>query len=169
MTVNKVMLIGNLGADPETRTTQTGLMIANLRIATTHRVKRDEQWQNETEWHRVSCFGKTAENVARYCKKGKQLYIEGRLKTRKWQDKDGNDRWSTEVVANEVRFLGSREGGGDYQGGGGEGGGANYGSGASSYGGGGSTGGSTSGTSGSTGGDYGGGSGGSNQDEDIPF
>lgn len=121
MTVNKVILVGNLGADPETRTSQTGNMVANLRVATTHRVKSGDQWENATEWHRVTCFGRTAENVDRFCKKGKQLYIEGRLQTRKWQDKDGNDRWSTEVVANDVKFLGGREeaarpGGGGYGG-----------------------------------------------------
>lgn len=117
MTVNKVILIGNLGADPETRTTQSGTVIANLRLATSRRSKdRDGNWGDETEWHRVVCFGRTAESVAQYCRKGKQLYIEGRIQTRKWQDQEGRDRWSTEVVADWVRFLGGREddgGGGD--------------------------------------------------------
>ena len=122
MTVNKVLLIGNLGADPETRTTPSGTVVANLRLATTERVKRGEEWISETEWHRVVCFGKTAENVARFCQKGKQLYIEGRIRTQKWTDKEGKDRWSTEVVANQVKFLGGK-GEGESQGGGGGGGG----------------------------------------------
>lgn len=122
MSVNKVILIGNLGADPESRTSQSGTTVANLRIATTERMKdRDGNWSDHTEWHRVVCFGRTADNVVRYLKKGRQIYVEGRLQTRKWQDRDGNDRWSTEIVANDIRFLGGREGGGGY--GGGNGGG----------------------------------------------
>ena len=109
MTVNKVILVGNLGADPESRSTQSGSTVANLRIATTERAKdRDGNWTDHTEWHRVACFGRTAENVARFCRKGKQVYIEGKIRTRKWQDRDGNDRWSTEVIADQVRFLGGR-------------------------------------------------------------
>ena len=109
MTVNKVILVGNLGADPESRTTQSGSTVANLRIATTERAKdRDGNWADHTEWHRVACFGRTAENVARFCRKGKQVYIEGKIRTRKWQDRDGNDRWSTEVIADQIRFLGGR-------------------------------------------------------------
>ena len=109
MTVNKVILIGNLGADPELRTAgQT--QVANLRLATTERRKdRDGNWTDHTEWHKVVCFGRTAENVAKFCRKGKQLYIEGSLRTQTWQDKEGKDRWSTEVVANEIRFLGGGE------------------------------------------------------------
>jgi single-strand DNA-binding protein len=116
MTVNKVILVGNLGADPESRTTQSGSTVANLRIATTERAKdREGNWTDHTEWHRVACFGRTAENVAKYCRKGKQLYIEGKIRTRKWQDRDGNDRWSTEVIADQIRFLGGRaEGAGGY-------------------------------------------------------
>ena len=106
MTVNKVILVGNLGADPETRNTNSGSTVANLRIATTERRKVGETWEDHTEWHRVVCFGRTAENVAKFCRKGKQLYIEGKISTREWQDKDGNRRWSTEVVADVVRFLG---------------------------------------------------------------
>lgn len=107
--VNKVTLIGNLGADPEVRTTGGGTEIANLRIATTHRRKDESgQWVDQTEWHTVVCFGKTAENAGRFLSKGRQVFIEGRLQTRKWTDKEGQDKWSTEVVANEVRFLGSR-------------------------------------------------------------
>ena len=113
MSVNKVILIGNLGADPETRTTPSGTQVANLRLATTERRKdRDGNWTDHTEWHRVVCFGKTAENVSRFLRKGRQIYVEGRLRTNKWQDRDGNDRWTTEVIADQVRFLGSRDGGG---------------------------------------------------------
>lgn len=116
MTVNKVILVGNLGADPESRSTQSGSTVANLRIATTERAKdRDGNWNDHTEWHRVACFGRTAENVAKYCRKGKQVYIEGKIRTRKWQDRDGNDRWSTEVIADQIRFLGGRgDGGGGF-------------------------------------------------------
>lgn len=109
MTVNKVILVGNLGADPESRSTQSGSTLAKLRIATTERAKdRDGNWGEHTEWHRVTCFGRTAENVAKFCRKGKQVYIEGKIRTSKYQDRDGNDRWSTEVIADQVRFLGGR-------------------------------------------------------------
>ena len=115
MTVNKAVLIGNLGKDPEIRQANSGTSIANMRIATTDRRKdRDGQWQDVTEWHSVIAFGKTADNIGRFCKKGKQLYIEGRIQTRKWTDKDGRDRYSTEIVADVVRFLGGR---GDSEGG----------------------------------------------------
>ena len=122
MTVNKVILIGNLGQDPELRSTGSGTPVLNLRIATSERV-RDGQggWKDQTEWHNVVVFGRTAENVARFKKKGESVYIEGRLQTRKWQDRNGADRWSTEVVANQVRFIGGRQssGGSAYDGGGG--------------------------------------------------
>lgn len=164
MTVNKVILVGNLGADPETRTSQAGNMICNLRLATSDRRKdRDGNWTDHTEWHRVVCFGRTAENVARYCRKGKQIYVEGRIQTQKWQDREGKDRYTTEIVANNIRFLGGRDGGGGgysdgggggYSGGGGGGGGYSGGGGGSSSGGGGY----------SDSGDGGGG-----QDDDIPF
>ncbi len=154
MTVNKVILVGNLGADPETRTAQSGNMVANLRIATTERTKdREGNWTDQTEWHRVVCFGRTAETVSKYLRKGRQVYIEGRIQTRKWQDKEGRDRWSTEVVARDVRFLGGRDSGG--------------GGGGGSYDGGGQSGGGQSG-----GGQSGGGGGGwsnSGPDDDIPF
>ena len=150
MTVNKAILIGNLGADPEMRTTGSGTTVANLRVATTDRRKdRDGNWTDHTEWHSVVVFGRTAENVGRFCKKGKQVFIEGRIQTRKWQDKDGRDRWSTEIVADNVRFLGGRG-----EGGGGGGGG---------YGGGGGGGGGYGGGGGGGGGDM------PYQDEDIPF
>lgn len=110
--VNKVILLGNLGADPETRTTSGGSTVCNLRLATSERVKDgDGNWTERTEWHSVVVFGKTAEAVARYCAKGKTIYVEGRLQTRKWQDKTGADRYSTEVVAVDVRFVGGRGGG----------------------------------------------------------
>jgi len=161
MSVNKVILIGNLGADPESRTSQSGNTVANLRIATTERQRdREGNWSDHTEWHRVVCFGRTADNVVRYLKKGRQIYVEGRIQTRKWQDRDGNDRYTTEIVANDIRFLGGRDGGG---GGGYEGGG---GGGRGGYGGGGGGGQDNGGWSD----DYGGGSsGGPGVDDDIPF
>ncbi len=185
--VNKVILIGNLGQDPEIRTTGGGSSVCNLRIATTTRRKdQSGQWNDQTEWHSVVCFGRTADNVANFMRKGRQIYIEGRLQTRKWQDREGKDRWSTEVVADNVKFLGSRDGGGgggggNYGGGGGNygGGGGNYGGGGSggNYGGGGSGGGYGGGGQGGGGqgggGQGGGGQGGSPQggegNEDIPF
>ena len=135
MTVNKATLIGNLGQDPETRTAGSGVSVCNLRIATPARRKdRDGNWNDPTEWHNVVVFGRTADNVARFCRKGKQIYVAGRIQTRKWQDRDGRDRYTTEIVADNVRFL---SGGGDgNQGGGGggnrdggnrgDGGGGNY-------------------------------------------
>ena len=105
--INKVILIGNLGKDPEVRNTQGGSSVANLSVATTEKVKdKDGNWSDHTEWHRVVCFGKTAENVGRFLKKGRQVYVEGRIRTEKWKDQSGNDRYTTEVVANEIRFLG---------------------------------------------------------------
>ena len=114
MTVNRVTLIGNLGADPEVKTTSGGNTVANLRIATTERRKdRDGNWTDHTEWHSVVVWGKQAENVGKYLTKGRQVYIEGRLQTRKWQDSDGKDRWSTEVNAFDVKFLsGGKDDGG---------------------------------------------------------
>lgn len=121
---NLVILVCNLGADPESRMSQSGTAVANLRVATTERMKdRDGNWGEQTEWHRVVCFGRTAENVTKFCRKGRQLYIEGRLQTRKWTDKQGQERWSTEIVANDVRFLGGKDGGEGRSSGGGSGGG----------------------------------------------
>ncbi|MEN0068394.1 MAG: single-stranded DNA-binding protein [Myxococcota bacterium] len=119
--VNKVILVGNLGRDPETRTAQSGTTIANLSIATTTRRKQGEEWVDHTEWHRVVCFGRTADNVSRFLSKGRQIYVEGRLQTRKWQDQSGADRYTTEVVADTIQFLGRKgddmgSGGGDYGG-----------------------------------------------------
>ena len=110
MTVNKAMLLGNLGQDPELRHTAGGTAVTTLRLATTHRMKdRNGTWADQTEWHSVVVWGKRAETVAQFCRKGKQLYIEGRIQTRKWQDRDGKDRFSTEIVADDVRFVGGRE------------------------------------------------------------
>jgi single-strand DNA-binding protein len=112
--LNKVMLIGNLGADPEVRYTAGGSAIANLRLATAEswRDKESGEQQERTEWHRVVFFGRLAEIAGEYLKKGSQIYVEGRLQTRKWQDRDGNDRYSTEIVANDMQMLGGRGGGG---------------------------------------------------------
>ena len=105
--VNKVFLIGNLGQDPELRNTAGGNAVCTLRLATAERRKgADGNWAEHTEWHSVVTWGRDAENVAKYCRKGKQLFIEGRLQTRKYQDKDGRDKYSTEIVAENVRFLG---------------------------------------------------------------
>lgn len=108
--LNSVHLIGNLGADPDTRTSASGVVVCNLRVATTHRAKDDDgNWSDRTEWHRVVCFGKTAENAGRFLEKGRQVFIDGRLQTRKWTDQNGSERYSTEVVAREVKFLGGKE------------------------------------------------------------
>jgi single-strand DNA-binding protein len=111
--INKVILIGNLGDDPEVRYTSGGAAVANIRMATSESWKDREtgEQQERTEWHRVVFFGRLAEIVAEYLKKGSQIYIEGRLQTRKWQDKEGNDRYTTEIVANEMQMLGGRGGG----------------------------------------------------------
>ena len=109
MSLNKIMLIGNLGQKPELRQTNSNLAVTRLSVATTDRRKgADGNWTNQTEWHNVVVFGKQAENCAQYLDKGRQVYVEGRLQTRKYQDKDGNDRRSTEVIANDVRFLSNR-------------------------------------------------------------
>jgi single-strand DNA-binding protein len=110
--VNKVILIGHLGADPETRAMPSGSSVANLRIATTEswRDKQSGEQQERTEWHRVALFGRLAEIAGEYLRKGSQVYIEGSLRTRKWQDKQGNERYSTEIVGNEMQMLGGRGG-----------------------------------------------------------
>jgi single-strand DNA-binding protein len=112
--VNKVILIGHLGADPESRAMPSGSSVANLRIATTEswRDKQSGEQQERTEWHRVALFGRLAEIASEYLRKGSQVYIEGSLRTRKWQDKQGNERYSTEIVGNEMQMLGGRGGGG---------------------------------------------------------
>ena len=104
--INKVILIGNLGADPEIRSTSNGNTIANLRLATSETWKDQQgQQQERTEWHRVVLFGRTAEVAQTYLRKGSKLFIEGRLQTRKWQDKEGRDQYSTEIVANDMQML----------------------------------------------------------------
>ncbi len=124
--INKVILVGNLGADPETRYMPSGSAVTNLSVATSESWK-DKQTgeQNErTEWHKVVMFDRLAEIAAEYLRKGSQVYIEGKLQTRKWQDRDGNDRWTTEIRASEMQMLGGRSGaggGGSYGGGGGGG------------------------------------------------
>jgi single-strand DNA-binding protein len=126
--VNKVILIGNLGRDPETRFMPSGDAICNVSIATTDTWKdKNGEKQEKTEWHRVAFFGKLAEIAGEYLKKGSQVYVEGRLQTRKWQDKDGQDKYTTEIVANAMQMLGSRSGMG-----GGDRGGADMGEGGSS-------------------------------------
>lgn len=123
--VNKVILIGNLGRDPETRYTADGAAITNITLATSRRYKDSSgQQQEETEWHKVAFFGRLAEIAGEYLKKGRPVYVEGRLRTRKWQDKEGQDRYTTEIVAENMQMLGSREGMGggapDFEGGGDE-------------------------------------------------
>jgi single-strand DNA-binding protein len=118
--VNKVILVGHLGKDPELRYSQSGVAVANANIATTERRKMDGDWQDHTEWHRLVFFGKTAETLSRYCKKGKQLYVEGSLQTRNWEDKEsGQKRYMTEVRVNQMVMLG-RAGEGSGGGGGGD-------------------------------------------------
>ncbi len=119
--VNKVILIGNLGRDPETRYMPDGGAVTNASIATTETWKdKNGEKQEKTEWHRVAFFGKLAEIAGEYLKKGSQVYVEGRLQTRKWQDKDGQDKYTTEIVADRMQMLGSRQGmgGGDREAGG---------------------------------------------------
>jgi single-strand DNA-binding protein len=111
--VNKVILIGNLGKDPETRYLPSGDAVTNISVATTDTWKdKSGEKQEHTEWHRVAFFGKTAEIAGEYLKKGSPVYIEGRIRTRKWQDKEGQDRYSTEIVADRMQLLGGRGGGG---------------------------------------------------------
>lgn len=111
--VNKAILLGNLGNDPEVRYTASGSAVANVSLATTEQWKDREsgEQQEKTEWHRIVFFGRLAEIVGEYLRKGSQIYVEGRLQTRKWQDKDGNDKYTTEIVANEMQMLGSGGGG----------------------------------------------------------
>ncbi len=113
--VNKVILVGNLGRDPETRYLPDGGAVTNVSIATTDAWKdKNGEKQEKTEWHRVAFFGKLAEIAGEYLKKGSQVYVEGRLQTRKWQDKEGVDKYTTEIVADRMQMLGSRAGmGGD--------------------------------------------------------
>lgn len=108
--INKVILIGNIGRDPELRYAADGGAVCNLSVATSETWKdKQGEKQEKTEWHRVVYFGKTAEIAGEYLKKGSQVYVEGKLQTRKWQDKDGQDRYSTEIVGERMQMLGSRE------------------------------------------------------------
>ena len=120
--LNKVQIIGNLGRDPEVRYTPNGNAVCNVSVATTRQWKNKESGdkQEETEWHRVVFYDRLAEIAGEYLKKGRSVYVEGRLKTRKWQDKEGKDQYTTEVIATEMQMLGSREGmgGGEERGGG---------------------------------------------------
>jgi single-strand DNA-binding protein len=153
--INKVILVGNLGQDPQSRAMPSGKAVVNLRIATTDQWRDKQTGENKenTEWHTVVMFDRLAEIAAEYLRKGSQVYIEGRLRTRKWQDKEGNDRYSTEIVANDMQMLGGR-------GGGGGGGGGSYEREPTPRSGGGATGGSAGG----------GASGGRDDfDDDIPF
>ena len=152
--INRVTLVGNLCKEPEMRTTGGGMAVCTLRIATNSRKKtQDGNWEDVPEFHAVVCFGNTAENAGKYLSKGRQVYVEGRLQTRKWQDKDGKDRWTTEIVCNELKFLGGKEGGGGQRGGGERSGGGSRGG---------------SGQRGNQGGGYGG-SGGGYGGGDMPY
>ncbi|MGH8786569.1 MAG: single-stranded DNA-binding protein [Cupriavidus necator] len=183
--VNKVILVGNLGADPETRYLPSGDAVTNIRLATTDRYKDKQsgEMKEATEWHRVSFFGKIAEIAGQYLRKGSSVYIEGRIRTRKWQDQSGQDKYSTEIVADQMQMLGSRQGGGGGGEEGGYGGGAGGGGGYSREASGGGYGGGRGGQAGGQGGGQGGGqSGGAarrpqqpasngfeDMDDDIPF
>jgi single-strand DNA-binding protein len=111
--VNKVILVGNLGADPESRSMPSGMTVTNIRIATSEswKDKTSGAQQEKTEWHSIALFGRLGEISAEYLRKGSQVYIEGKLRTRKWQDKQGNDRYSTEIIADNMQMLGARGGG----------------------------------------------------------
>ena len=172
--INKVILIGNLGADPETRAMPSGMTVANLSVATSENWKDKQSGENKerTEWHKVALFGRLGEIAGEYLKKGSKVYIEGSLRTRKWQDKQGNDRYTTEIVANDMQMLDGRGGGmgggggGDFGGGGGGGGGSRRGGG----GGGGQSGPPDDYDQGPPGAGGGGGDkGGGEFDDDIPF
>jgi single-strand DNA-binding protein len=115
--VNKVILLGNLGADPEKRETPSGLTITNLNLATSEQWtdKQSGEKRENTEWHRVVLFGRLGEIAAQYLNKGSQVYIEGRIQTRKWQDKEGQDKYTTEIVASDMQLLGGRGAGGGQQ------------------------------------------------------
>ncbi len=122
--VNKVILLGNLGADPELRHTDSGTAVCNMSLATSRKWKNKEgELQDETEWHKIVVWSKQAESCAEYLRKGSQAYVEGRIGTRKWEDKDGNDRYTTEITAERVQFLGKVNSDGGSPGGGRSGGG----------------------------------------------
>ena len=112
--INKVIIVGNLGGDPETRYMPSGSAVTNLTVATNEswKDKQTGEQKDRTEWHKVAMFNRLAEVAAEYLRKGSQVYIEGKLRTRKWQDKSGQDRWTTEIIADEMQMLGGRGGGG---------------------------------------------------------
>ena len=111
-TINRAMILGRLGQDPEIRATASGTQVANLNIATNSRSKdQSGNWVDQTEWHRVTLFGKAAEVAGQYLRKGSQVYVEGRIQTRKWQDQNGQDRYTTEIVGSEMQMIGGNEGG----------------------------------------------------------
>jgi single-strand DNA-binding protein len=124
--VNKVILVGNLGADPETRSMPSGMTVTNIRIATSEswKDKASGAQQERTEWHSIALFGRLGEIAAEYLRKGSQVFVEGKLRTRKWQDKQGNDRFTTEIIADNMQMLGGRGGGAGATGGGERGAGA---------------------------------------------
>ena len=131
--LNKVMLIGNLGKDPEVRYTTSGMAVASFSLATSERFKsKSGDWEERTEWHNITLWGRQAEVAGEYLAKGKTVYIEGRLQTRKWQDKEGRDRYTTEIVGEKMQMLsgrGGEGGGGSRQGGGRQGGDEGFGGG----------------------------------------
>jgi single-strand DNA-binding protein len=166
--INKVIIVGNVGGDPETRYMPSGSAVTNLTVATNEswKDKQTGEQKERTEWHRVAMFNRLAEIAAEYLRKGSQVYIEGKLRTRKWQDKGGQDRYTTEIIADEMQMLGGR---------GGSGGGGNFGGGSQD---GGQGGGQSGGQGGGQGGGQSGGQGGGNAppqpgpddfDDDIPF
>ena len=110
MSVNKVIILGRVGADPEVKYMPNGTAVAQLSLATNRKAKNQESgdWEDKTEWHRVVFFDKRAETIGQYVKKGNELYAEGRLQTRKWQDKDGNDKYTTEIIAYDFSFVGGK-------------------------------------------------------------
>ena len=112
--INKVIIVGNLGGDPETRYMPSGSAVTNITVATNEswKDKQTGEQKDRTEWHKVAMFNRLAEIAAEYLRKGSQVYIEGKLRTRKWQDKNGQDRWTTEIIADEMQMLGGRGGGG---------------------------------------------------------
>lgn len=122
--VNKVIIVGNLGNDPDTKYMPSGSAVTNLSVATNEswKDKQTGEQKDRTEWHRVAMFGRLAEIAAEYLRKGSQVYIEGKLRTRKWQDQQGNDKYTTEIIADEMQMLGGRSGGGAPAMGGGSGG-----------------------------------------------
>ncbi|MDB0565564.1 single-stranded DNA-binding protein [Ralstonia solanacearum] len=176
--VNKVIIVGNLGADPETRYMPSGDAVTNIRVATTDRYKdkASGEMKEATEWHRIAFFGRLAEIAGEYLKKGSQVYVEGRLKTRQWE-KDGQKQYSTEIVAEQMQMLGGRQGMGGEGGGGGGGYSRGESSGGGGYGGGRAQGGGMSRGEGGGGGQQGGGArrqqapsnGFEDMDDDIPF